>query len=275
MASIGNAAGIPPGTGLLERERIIAQPGFNRWLVPPAALAIHLCIGMAYGFSVFWIPLSRSIGISKSNACPADMSLITELFAEANSYYIDLATLIGDGVDKPIGVVGATATLTTGPNAGARTTAGTVAYADLAWLKSKLLPRSLKTAFWIFNQTVMPKLYGLQDGSGRSIWLPNVPGSSGGGVAFAANERLLGLPIVFTEKTPVVGTAGDVLLVDPLGYMIGDRMGLEIAASPHVNFLNNEMTYRFISRVAGQPMLDKPFTMIDGTNQLSHFVALN
>src|SRR5438552_10949942 len=67
--------------GLLDRERIIAQPGFNRWLVPPAALAIHLCIGMAYGFSVFWIPLSRAIGITKSNACAADMSLITELFA--------------------------------------------------------------------------------------------------------------------------------------------------------------------------------------------------
>ena len=39
--------------GLLSRERSIAGPGFNRWLVPPAALAIHLCIGMAYGFSVF------------------------------------------------------------------------------------------------------------------------------------------------------------------------------------------------------------------------------
>jgi hypothetical protein len=35
--------------GLLSKERIIAQPGFNRWLVPPAALAIHLSIGMAYG----------------------------------------------------------------------------------------------------------------------------------------------------------------------------------------------------------------------------------
>lgn len=40
-------------SGLLDKERIIAGPGFNRWLVPPAALAIHLCIGMAYGFSVF------------------------------------------------------------------------------------------------------------------------------------------------------------------------------------------------------------------------------
>ena len=61
--------------GLLDRERIIARPGFNRWLVPPAALAIHLCIGMAYGFSVFWLPLSRALGIDKSVACPADMTL--------------------------------------------------------------------------------------------------------------------------------------------------------------------------------------------------------
>jgi MFS family permease len=81
MTSTQGAAGIPVGTGLLDRERIMAQRGFNRWLVPPAALAIHLCIGMAYGFSVFWLPLSRSIGITKSNACPADMSLVTELFA--------------------------------------------------------------------------------------------------------------------------------------------------------------------------------------------------
>ena len=81
MTSIqGTAEGIPPGAGLLDRERIIARPGFNRWLVPPAALAIHLCIGMAYGFSVFWIPLSRAIGISKSVACPADISLVQALF---------------------------------------------------------------------------------------------------------------------------------------------------------------------------------------------------
>jgi MFS family permease len=49
--------------GWLAKERIVAQPGFNRWLVPPAALAIHLSIGMVYGLSVFWLPLSRAIGI--------------------------------------------------------------------------------------------------------------------------------------------------------------------------------------------------------------------
>jgi MFS family permease len=45
---------------LLDRERIIAAPGFNRWLVPPAALAMHLCIGQAYAYSVFKLPLTRA-----------------------------------------------------------------------------------------------------------------------------------------------------------------------------------------------------------------------
>ena len=67
----------PPG--LLDRERTVADAGFNRWLVPPAALAIHLCIGMAYGFSVFWLPLSRALGVTAPVACPG-LTLATALF---------------------------------------------------------------------------------------------------------------------------------------------------------------------------------------------------
>ena len=66
-------------TSILDRQRIVAMAGFNRWLVPPAALCIHLCIGMAYGFSVFWLPLSRAIGLTASKSCP-DISLMQELF---------------------------------------------------------------------------------------------------------------------------------------------------------------------------------------------------
>jgi len=65
--------------GFLSRERTVADAGFNRWLVPPAALAIHLCIGMAYGFSVFWLPLSHAIGITKSVACSPDLSFFASL----------------------------------------------------------------------------------------------------------------------------------------------------------------------------------------------------
>ena len=60
------------------RDVIIAGPGFNRWLVPPAALAIHLCIGMSYGFSVFWLPLSRAIGITAPVTCKG-LSLLDAL----------------------------------------------------------------------------------------------------------------------------------------------------------------------------------------------------
>ncbi|WP_291868592.1 OFA family MFS transporter [Bradyrhizobium sp.] len=67
------------GAGFLDRERTIAAAGFNRWLVPPAALCIHLCIGMAYGFSVFWLPLSRALGVDAPKTCP-EMSLMQELF---------------------------------------------------------------------------------------------------------------------------------------------------------------------------------------------------
>lgn len=70
------------------RERTIAAVGFNRWLVPPAALAIHLCIGMAYGFSVFWLPLSRALGITQARTCGADVSLIAELFTTSCDWRI-------------------------------------------------------------------------------------------------------------------------------------------------------------------------------------------
>ena len=65
---------------LLSRENTIAAPGFNRWLVPPAALAIHLSIGMAYGFSVFWLPLSRALGIEHPITC-AGAGFFTLLFS--------------------------------------------------------------------------------------------------------------------------------------------------------------------------------------------------
>ncbi len=64
----------------LEKQHTVAGLGFNRWLMPPAALAIHLCIGMAYGFSVFWLPLSKAIGITQSHLCPASLGFWQELF---------------------------------------------------------------------------------------------------------------------------------------------------------------------------------------------------
>jgi MFS family permease len=57
----------------LDRERSVARPGFTRWLVPPAALAVHLCIGEIYGFSVFNVPLTRLLGVTQS--APGDWTI--------------------------------------------------------------------------------------------------------------------------------------------------------------------------------------------------------
>lgn len=64
-----SVTGAPIAPGLLDRQATVAKAGFNRWLVPPAALAIHLCIGMAYGFSVFWLPMSRMLANTDAAAC--------------------------------------------------------------------------------------------------------------------------------------------------------------------------------------------------------------
>ena len=79
-AVANGALGGGDDTGLLSKERIIAAPGFSRWLVPPAALAIHLCIGMAYGFSVFWLPLSKALGIKEAVKCGPEVGFFGQLF---------------------------------------------------------------------------------------------------------------------------------------------------------------------------------------------------
>ena len=74
----------------LAKERTIAGPDYNRWFVPPAALAIHLCIGMAYGFSVFWLPLSKAVGITAPVVCPADMGFFAKVISTTCDWPISM-----------------------------------------------------------------------------------------------------------------------------------------------------------------------------------------
>lgn len=90
MTTSITADGFADRPAFLSKERIIAKPGFNRWLVPPAALAIHLCIGMAYGFSVFWLPLSKALGVTKAVACAPDMSFIAQVFSSQCDWPISM-----------------------------------------------------------------------------------------------------------------------------------------------------------------------------------------
>jgi MFS family permease len=84
----------------LDRSSTVAPEGYNRWLVPPAALCIHLCIGEAYAFSVFNLPLTRLVGITKST--PGDWSLadVGWIFSVAIVFLGLSAALAGAWLDR-------------------------------------------------------------------------------------------------------------------------------------------------------------------------------
>ena len=70
----------------LDREHTVAKPGYNRWLFPPAALAVHMCIGQAYGLSVFSIPFSKLLGVDKST--PDDWPLTTTVWIFNIAFFV-------------------------------------------------------------------------------------------------------------------------------------------------------------------------------------------
>jgi HK97 family phage major capsid protein len=192
------------------------------------------------------------------------------VFARAIAWYEDYAFLQGNGVGKPLGMLKSPAIIQPTRAGGSGT--ATFTYADAALMVSKLLPSSMTNAIWVMHPYVIKALVQLADGSGRLVWVPNIAG---------AQDRipgtLFGRPVLISEKVPTFGAAGggDINLLDPSLYVIGDRTQLEIAASQHVNFLKNQMTWRVVERVDGQPWLDKAITLADGSSTVSPFVCLN
>jgi HK97 family phage major capsid protein len=187
------------------------------------------------------------------------------LFARAIAWFEEFAFLQGNGAGKPQGLLSATASLALN-----RANAAQVQFADVAGMWAKLLPQSWGKAIWAFSPSVVPQLLQLKDGANRAIFI-----SIDQGAVKKPTWSLLGRPAFPTEKLPPLGTKGDLILVDPSLYVIGDRMSIEIAASEHVNFLKNQMTWRVVERVDGQPWLDKPVTLQDSSTQVSPFVVLN
>jgi HK97 family phage major capsid protein len=187
------------------------------------------------------------------------------VFARALAWYEDYAFLQGSGAGKPLGMLKTPANINV-----TRQTGGTFTFQDAAKMVSRLLPSSMNNAIWVLHPYALQPLVQLADSSGRIVWVPNV-----GGAQDKIPGTLFGRPVLISEKVPTLGSTGDVNLLDPSLYVIGDRMQIEIAASQHVNFLRNQMTWRVVERVDGQPWLDRPVTLQDGSTQVSPFVSLN
>jgi MFS family permease len=85
---------------ILDRDRTVAGPGFSRWMVPPAALCIHLCIGQVYAFSVFNLPMTRLLGIHDSAAGDWQLTDLGWIFTLAIFFLGVSAAILGRWVEE-------------------------------------------------------------------------------------------------------------------------------------------------------------------------------
>jgi HK97 family phage major capsid protein len=209
----------------------------------------------AYSVSSNVLLQDSAIGLEK---------FLLQLFAKVIGWTEEYAFLQGNGVGKPLGMLTCNALI-----AVTRATSGKISYSDVASIISRLLPSSLQRAVWVVHPYSLIDLVQLRDAAGRVVWVDAMGGAQKGIPGY-----LFGRPVFVSEKVPTYGTKGDLSLLDPGLYVIGDRMGLEVAASEHVNFLKNQMTWRVVERVDGQPWIEKAITLADGSSTVSPFVTL-
>lgn len=89
-----------PPLNFLHRSHSLAPPGFNRWRVPPAALAIHLAVGQAYAFSVFNLPLTRQLGITSSTPQDWNLTTVAWIFSTAIVFLGLSAAVFGKWLER-------------------------------------------------------------------------------------------------------------------------------------------------------------------------------
>jgi HK97 family phage major capsid protein len=203
------------------------------------------------------------------DAMPALQAFLSMAFPEVLAFSEDEAFLMGDGAGQPLGALNSAngAIIAQTPTA----SGNSIEWADVVNMYSRMLPSSLSRAVWVCSPDVFPQLAMMQAPGGTGsgpIWLTD--GTS------APKLTILGRPVEISEKVPGLGTQGDLSFVDFGYYLIGDRMAMTAATSPHYKFGQDITSYRVIERVDGQPWLKSPITPRNGSSStLSPFVQLS
>ncbi len=195
---------------------------------------------------------------------PGVEAFLRQLFARSISWNEDFAYLQGNGVGQPFGIVNHPAS-----SAVTRQTGSSFTIQDVGGMSAALLPISWARAIWLVHPTVWPKILLFTAG----MWQLNQPITEGAG---QPHFVLNGQQGFVTEKASTLGTRGDVILFDPLLYVIGDRGAVEIVASEHepTAFLNNQQVWRVTYRGDGQPWFSKTITLQNASTAVSPYVIL-
>lgn len=194
-------------------------------------------------------------------------AFLQSAFPAALAFYEDDAFLNGNGVGQPEGLYNANAGVSVTKETGQPN--DTIVWENVVKMYARMLPGSLNTAVWLASPDTFPELatMALSVGTGGSaVWLNN--GVQG------PPMTILGRPVIFTEKAPKLGDAGDLTFVDLKYYLIGDRQMMTATSSPHFKFQTDETAFKVISRVDGKLWLNSAITPKNAGPTLSPVVKL-
>jgi len=203
---------------------------------------------------------------------PAFQGFFSQKFPQGLAYFEDVAFLNGTGVGEPEGLLNAGCAVQVTKETGQ--SSGTIVWENLVKMYARMLPTSLSNAVWIASIDTFPQLatMSLSVGTGGSaIWLGHYadPGAN------TPPVTILGRPVIFTEKTPALGTAGDITFADLSYYLIGDRQVMTAESSPHYKFQQDKTAFRIIERVDGRNWLRSAITPHNNSsNTLSPVVQI-
>lgn len=203
------------------------------------------------------------------NDSTALASVIEQAFPAEFAFMLDDAMFEGPGTSQPLGFMKAGGKVSVTKETGQA--AKTIVKENIDKMWSRLRPGSIPEAEWWINSDCFPQLNSLSQVIGTGgvpVYLPP------GGLSGSPYGTLMGRPVRPIEYCETVGTEGDIVLADPTQYVIIDKGDIQYATSVHVAFLTDEQAFRFIYRVDGQPVDDKPITPFKGTNTQSTFVTL-
>ena len=194
---------------------------------------------------------------------PAASVLATTLLRRAIIAAEDVAFLTGNGAGQPLGIINHPAAINV-PRTGFPSVVPGDNYVDLITMYSQIMKDG--PLVWIYTPTLLPELMTMTDVNGNLIWTTSAREGE--------PNRLMGIPAIENERSPVLGQPGDLLLCNLQHYLIKDGSGIFVAASEHVRFLQNQTVIKAFFNVDGQPWLTAPLTLEDGVTQRSPFVQL-
>ncbi len=190
---------------------------------------------------------------------------ITQKSGDAIRFKASNAIVSGDGIGKPKGFMNGGSLVTVAKET-SQSTASIVAQ-NIANMYSRLI--SPQRGFWLVSPDAFPQLITMTLNN-NPIWIPE-----DGGFTQKPNGLLLGQPMYLTEHNSTLGTVGDIMFVNPDGYLLLQRSSApEYAESIHLYFDYNIRAFRWIFRMGGQPYSNAAVSTFKTSTTRSHFVTL-